>query len=393
VALHAEEANSQRDGLGDDPEPGSTHVGGGRWLTRLILACLVLGAVAAVALRPGNGPAHPGRRAPPPPVVITVGHPLLGVTAGWELFARGPGVLVAVRLARGQITETTMPSLQTGNPDVAFLVSSREAIVRSADYAPGYLVPAGSGARLLTGPLAGGGPLIPGPKPQQAWVLAGPPTRPSLSLVTLTGRPLGEFIRFPLGGPQLPATAVSDGRGYVLLLTSTYSIFDAGPTWERPVGDSVVAVGPTGWLIVACDPILRRCRGEVIDPVTGARRVLPGPSLSSPGQPSVGYVAWPPMGVISPDGSIAAVPLMLGSATAMTVHLISLRSGADTPVAVQLAGAAASQSLAWSPDSKWLFAAAAGGRLLAVDARTGQVRSLGLSLPYVTQVAVQDAPG
>ena len=37
--------------------------------------------------------------------VMIVGHSLLGVTAGWELFARGPDDLLRIQLAQGQITQ------------------------------------------------------------------------------------------------------------------------------------------------------------------------------------------------------------------------------------------------------------------------------------------------
>ncbi len=45
--------------------------------------------------------------------------------------------------------------------------------------------------------------------------------------------------------------------------------------------------------------------------------------------------------------------------------------------------------MAWSPDSRWLFVAAADGKLLAVNARTGQAKSLGVTLPAVSQVAIR----
>jgi hypothetical protein len=47
------------------------------------------------------------------------------------------------------------------------------------------------------------------------------------------------------------------------------------------------------------------------------------------------------------------------------------------------------QSMAWSPDSRWLFVAAAGGRLVAASTRTGRAESLGVTLPAVNQVAIR----
>ena len=49
--------------------------------------------------------------------------------------------------------------------------------------------------------------------------------------------------------------------------------------------------------------------------------------------------------------------------------------------------------MAWSPDGTWLFVAARGGRLLAVNARSRHVQGLGVPIPQVTQIAVRDAAG
>ncbi len=49
-------------------------------------------------------------------------------------------------------------------------------------------------------------------------------------------------------------------------------------------------------------------------------------------------------------------------------------------------------TMAWSPDGRWLFVAGADGRLCPIDATTGQVHDLGVTLPPVTQVAVRPAP-
>jgi hypothetical protein len=67
-----------------------------------------------------------------------------------------------------------------------------------------------------------------------------------------------------------------------------------------------------------------------------------------------------PPGVIAPDGSVAAVIRIV--AGRVTLHLINLASGADRQVTVSLdEGSAGDQTLAWSPDSRWLFIIAAHG--------------------------------
>jgi hypothetical protein len=380
------------DGSGRDRRDEVLEFGSGRpgrrLASRALLACLVAGAVALIVLRSGGSHPKPAATVPPPPPAVrvtTVGHPLLGVTASWQLFARGPDDLLRIQFARGRITRTYVPLLASGNPEVAFVADGDEAVIRSGDLVPGYVVPDGHQARLLTGPLAGSGPLIPGPAGSGAvWVISGPPTSPALSLVTRAGHRAGPSIRFPSGGPQLPFSAVSDGRGDVLVIAGTFGAYDAGPGWDRPVPGAVVAVGPAGWLTVTCGPPQHRaCRNEVISVAGGSRRVLPGPAAAEPYEYS-----WPPTGVIAPDGSSAAVtePRRDG---AFTVHLINLRTGATRDLGVPLGSSPIVQAMAWSPDSRWLFVAALGRKLVAISARTGRAQRLGVSLPAVEQVAVR----
>jgi hypothetical protein len=214
-----------------------------------------------------------------------------------------------------------------------------------------------------------------------------------LSLVTLTGRRSGPVIRFQPGGPQLANTAAQDGRGDVLVTDGHFDVYDTGPGWVRPVPGTVMAVGAGSWLVDVCDVQYQHCRDQVVDAATGSRRTLPGPG------PAVeSYLfSWPPAGVISPDGSVAAVAAN-GRDGQMTVHLIDLRTGAITDLNVPVGpvgkspgdlslGGLFEQSMAWSPDGRWLFVAASGGKLVAVNARTDKAESLGLSLPAVDQVA------
>jgi hypothetical protein len=384
-----------QDDHGDVLSFGRDRPPGRPWLPRALLAGLVLAAVVTVVVRTVDQPArHPARAAAPVPArrVISVGHRLLGVTAGWQLFARGPADLLRIELARGRVSWTYVPALETASPDIAFVIGAHEAIIRPADYVPGYVVPDDSQARMLTGPLAGSGPVIPGPAGSQAaWVATGPPTSPRLSLMTLGGHRDKVSITFPVGGPQLPATAVSDGRGDVLVTSSDATVYDAGPGWDRAVPGSVIAVGPGNWLTVICNNQFRHCSYADIDSANGTQRTLPAAVAPAPY-----YFTWPPTGVISPDGRIAAVGESEPNGM-ITVRLISLRTGRITNLRVALAepggptgGSDASEaSMTWSPDSRWLFVAAAGGKLDAVSALTGRVHSLGVRLPAVSQVAIR----
>jgi hypothetical protein len=385
-------------------EFGSRRSAGGGWGPRVLLAGLVLAAVVTVAVRSAGHPAGSARSPAPGPRVVAVGHRLLGVTAGWELFARGPDDLLRIELAQGRIIQTYVPPLETASPDVALVVGAHAVVIRPSDLVPGYLIPDGGQAQPLTGLLADGGPMVPGPAGSQAaWVTSGAPASPALSLVTLTGHRSGPSIRFQPGGPQLASTAVTDGRGDVLVTDGHFSGYDAGPGWDRPVPGTVVAVGSATWLTDVCDAQYRHCRDEVVDAATGSRRDVPGPAAIG-----ASYIySWPPAGVISPDGSTAAVAEN-GRNGLVSVLLIDLRTGATRDLRVvlgaagnlrvvadapggnlPLGGDASEQSMAWSPDGRWLFVVASGGRLVAVDPRTGRVQSLGVRLPAVEQVAIR----
>jgi WD40-like Beta Propeller Repeat len=138
---------------------------------------------------------------------------------------------------------------------------------------------------------------------------------------------------------------------------------------------------------LAADVQYRHCHYEVVDITTGSLRALPGPA--SAGVPY--YFSWPPTGVISPDGSTAAVAEN-GHGGRLTVHLIDLRTGVTTDLDVPVSapgGDASEQAMAWSPDGRWLFVAASGGQLVVVNQRTGRAESLGISLPAVDQVAIR----
>ena len=391
--------NSGRDARDDLVEFGRGRPDAGRWLARSLLAFLGLAAAITITVHAvghhaspaaGNRAAIPAPQQPPVRVMV-IGHRLLGQTTGWQLFARGPDDLLRIQFAQGRVTETYVPPLESASPAVALVIEAHEAVIRSADLVPGFVVPDGDQARVLTGPLAGGGPLVPGPPGSQtAWVTSGSATSPALSLFTLTGQRSGPVIRFPEGGPQVRGTAVSDGRGDVLVITGSFAVYDAGPGWERPLPGAIIAIGPASWLAVTCDAHDRHCRNEVIDAADRTRRILPRPAQAEPY-----YFSWPPTGVIAPDGQVAAVAES-GSGGTLTVYLIDLRTGRTRNLNVRIGAPGGDQSpggdqqsMVWSPDSQWLFVAAAGGHLLAINARTGRTEPLGFRLPRVDQVAVR----
>jgi hypothetical protein len=203
-----------------------------------------------------------------------------------------------------------------------------------------------------------------------------------MPLVRMDGTGTGVSLRLP---PGSYSQVTSDGRGGVLVGVynpTRSTLDDVRPGGIQPIARTVAvvtAVGPTRWLVVDCHAD-RRCSYAVVDPATGAQHTLPGPSAE--------LGSGETFGVIAPDGSAAA--LVAASGHRVTLQLLSLVSGSDQQIPVSLdAEWPADQVFAWSPDSRWLFVVTAQGKLAAVDARTGHVEGLGVSLPRLSLIAVR----
>lgn len=375
--------------------------GGLLLLTLLAVAGLVASTIARGGAQPASpvasptalasGPAGspgvtagatpgPGQVSSPVPVVVTTaGHHLLGVTQGWELIARGPGVLVRIQMAAGRVTRTIVPPLLSSGW-VSFVAGRNQAVIRPIDFVPGYAVPDGAPARELPRPLQHGGPAFPGPDPDHLWVQAA--DAPVMMLTTFDGTPTGPTIAIP--ADMSPLGATSDGAGY-LLLTGIGGVYDATPRGlKRVTTGTLVAVGPTRWLVIECDDA-HRCATVVVNRADWSRHVLVDPS----GHPlNIGDDPAGLVGVISPDGSTAAVFNQGPDGT--TLFLLSLATGSRRSVGVQLDQS--DQNAVWSPDGRWLFAAVANGRLAVIDPHTGQYSDLEMPLPSLSQLAVRPAP-
>jgi len=387
---------------GEPPDEVGFGSSGPRWqgwprrLVYLAVGLAVAGMVAAVAVvRHGNGSSvsrPPPGQASRPVTVTQLSHSVLGVKAGWELFARGDGYLVRIELGRGRITRTKVPALASTGP-VSFLVEPRRVIIRPLDFVQGYVVPDGRRAFPLRNVFPAG-PALPGPEPGQVWMW-----QPSVS-----GSP-GQMNLIRPGGCLRPGQPVSCATGVVVQIPSGHSVVadstgyplftGAGGIYEarsdglqRITTGAVVAFGPTRWLAVECESG-ERCKNIVIDRATGERHTL---------SRRIHHLR-PFAGVISPDGSAAAV-IERNVKGRVSLHLVALTAGTDQQLAVPIdqfvfpweQQAFVSQTLAWSPDSRWLFVVARTGQVFAVDKQTQSVRGLGLALPPVAQVAVRPAP-
>jgi hypothetical protein len=366
-----DQPGAERDVIWSGRERGPRRTPSARLLALGALIVLVVAAVAvhAVARRAGTR----GPRGPRGPVQVTdVGHALLGVRAGWEVFGLGPGEVVRIQLARARITRTAFPVLLSNGP-VALLAGPHQVIVRPLDYVPGYLVPDGRIAQPLRGALSSGGVVLPGPRPGEFWMESGDGAHMSMLLVGPGGNRLG---------PAVPASTSSgwpfpDGRGY-LMVQRHAGLYDEGPGWRRLVtSGSVAAVGPARWLAVECPQ--GRCRYLVINPANRSRQLLAGEA------PAVRSVA-PFAGAVSPDGQFAAL-VVYGRDDKPFLQLLDLVSCAallNIPVNPGTLGSAV-----WSPDSRWLFAVSPDGRLVAINPVTQAVQGLGVSLPPLSALAIR----
>jgi hypothetical protein len=368
-----------------------------RWLPRVLAGMLAAAVMATVVVRANSEPsatraAHPligmhassgesgGSSRPSsavssaPPVVVTqVGHALLGVTGGWELFGRGDEAVVRIQLALGRVTRTIVPAVQSGGP-VSFIAGADRAIIRPLDHVPGYVVPDGQPARDMSARLSDSGPAFPGPDLKHIWVESGGNGQTTMVLASLDGRARQQSVPVPQG--MFP---VADGAGY-LLLVGAHGVDDArAGRLHRISTGSLLAVGPTGWLAVECD-LQHECATVAIHRADDSRHVI-GSAVDVGESP----------GVISPNGVRAAV-FNTGPTGTVTLSLITLSSGRQQPVDVDLNPRQLDGTIVWSPDSRWLFAATANGRLAAINVDTARVSDLGTPLPPLSQLTIRSVP-
>lgn len=333
---------------------------------------VVPGGATASSRRPGLAPAGSPSGDARRVTVLELGRPLLGATAGWDLFARGSGLLVRIHPASGHVALTTLPGV--GDDQLSVVPVRRSVLVHPLDYRRGYVVPDDRPAADLPLALNGSGPLLPGPDDDRVWVPLESRRSPGMMLVTLDGLSSGVTAAAP---PYVTDGPLADGAGY-LLFQAIGGIYRAGPGRTRRVSDgALLAVGPPGWLTVECDDDAV-CR-TVLHARRGGNQVVPAAIAPQSRR-----------GVLSPDGATVALPVP-GEIGTTGLVLVDLRSGDRRAVALSLIGTDGDGTLAWSPDGRWLFAVDSAGQIEAVDPRSGRISSLIPGLPTVVQLAVRRA--
>jgi hypothetical protein len=121
------------------------------------------------------------------------------VTANWELFGRGDGLVVRSQPALGRITRTTIPGLGSGGP-ASFVVGADQAIIRPIDVVLGYVVPDGQPAREMSARLSQDGPAFPGPDLNHVWVQSGENSHAVIVLAALHGSSNNMGVHLDPGG-------------------------------------------------------------------------------------------------------------------------------------------------------------------------------------------------
>jgi hypothetical protein len=312
-----------------------------------------------------------------PVTVVEVGRPLLAVPARWDLFGLGSGVVVRMQLASGRVTITRLPRDPARAPAALITLPGR-VVVRPVSYGVGYVVPDGAAASRLSGRLGQAGPAVPGPGVGQVWVRTSPAYQDATRM-TLIG-PGASAAGAAAAGPNvvIPGDGYlfDDGTGHVMYTerVNNESYLTSPGRWQLRTAGQLLAAGANEVVTIE-DAGPGRYSTVLTDVLSGRRRVWA----------SRGLLADPVLGPVAPGGRTAAV--LTSAATTTRLNLLDLSTGVQRGPGLALAGNA--ESVAWSPDGRWLFAATYNGPVVAIDARTGAVHRLGVSLPPLTQLVVR----
>lgn len=293
----------------------------------------------------------------------------LAARTGYTLFVRTADAVYRVRPRGTAMIRTRVPGVRSGGP-VSFVPTRHGILIHPWDTVPAYAVPDDGPAHRSAWR---GGVVLPGPDPEHVWTE--PSAQRRLTLTDAAGRHASATMRIP--GPYVQLAA-ADGQGYAIV-SSTGGVYSLRPGGTNRIANGrLLAVGPTRVIVSQCDPHAV-CHATLLDASFATVRSLPAISLQRE----------LPSGAISPDGTVAA---MVDGYT-RRLSLVNLDTG-RTAARTGLVLSGSPGGLAFSPDSRWLFAVDTDGRAHAVDVRTGKVRDLLPRIHGILQLAVRpSAPG
>lgn len=256
------------------------------------------------------------------------------------------------------------------------------------DGSAGYLVGDGVAARHPTGALNLARFAFPGPDPAHLWVSTSPANGgPGLDQVTVRlvdaqGKAAGPTLPVPYQGSDYAMMA--DGTGYVVAVGTGGTYLAHPDGLKRITTGAVLATGPTRWLTHDCDA-RGRCAMHVVDRASGARRGLSGPAPANVFS----------IGQISSDGRHAAIPTF-GERGATGLVLVDLDTGRQrvlTNTDVSVVSVVTSQTMAWTPDARWLLVVGEDRVLRMVDPGTGRTARVSPKMPPLVAIAVRPQSG
>jgi hypothetical protein len=123
------------------------------------------------------------------------------------VFGSGRQELVRVEAATGRVTRTYLPHVADVRPDVVPVAGG--VLVHRGDDGRTWLVPDGRPVRAVPA-LERRGPMLPGPDPDQVWLMSGPNPNAPMMLVGLDGRVARGASASP---PRCPPTPPRTGAG------------------------------------------------------------------------------------------------------------------------------------------------------------------------------------
>lgn len=333
-----------------------------------------------------SDPAVPSASPSAPDPATSTDLPLPG--AGPDVvYVQAAAAVYRVDLTGGGLVRTLTPELTQFS---SFVARPGWVMSKTVDNDTGVLVRDGLPAEPLPQGLRGTGRVYPA-GPGQLWLLpedATNGTRTAIK-VDLDGRRVGTAtIEIPdeFGLPR------SDQDGQ-LVLTNAGGAYRAGPYGLHRLGaGELLAIGTHHVLTWNCDD-QGHCNAYRTDRSTGLKTLLgvDRKAVLDLYQGSQDFASTSE-GVLSPDGTHAALGVPAQGADDFPLAVIDLRNGRHELFPGSMTNTNANAQVAWTANSRWLLALT-GSQLRAYDTATGTVRTLHIAGEPLQHLVSADAAG